>query len=291
MPQRNSGCKKYTTMFAAKPHLFYIPVFVFLLGAFPLDTRKSLMTLFDTSSRQVFQTLQIVAVFFMMIVQYAVDGGKSKIKNFVLNTFLPRQSSASSGSIEAKIRKKITELIMDETYASNTLVSIFIVLAVLAWHVVLPGDMYYAELETTLPAHCSAPLLVPMCSEFTGPSKTAESWCTWFASIQYVYKITALMSLVIGVVGWRVASWSFSCVILPALVLSFLQPITVVYVNTILLLWGHEVLYKIVDRNSLYAKVLRHPVLYYTCHAVTYFACGISYVLFESHRHFRRAAS
>ena len=89
--------------------------------------------------------------------------------------------------------------------------------------------------------------------------------------------MTALMSLVIGVVGWRLASWSFSCVILPALVLSFLQPITVVYVNTILLLWGHEVLYKIVDRNSFYAKVLRHPVLYYTCHAVTYFACGISY--------------
>ena len=87
--------------------------------------------------------------------------------------------------------------------------------------------------------------------------------------------MTALMSLVIGVVGWRLASWSFSCVILPALVLSFLQPITVVYVNTILLLWGHEVLYKIVDRNSFYAKVLRHPVLYYTCHAVTYFACGV----------------
>ena len=116
-----------------------------------------------------------------------------------------------------------------------------------------------------------------MCSEFTGPSETAEAWCTWFASIQSVYKMTALMSLVIGVVGWRLASWSFSCVILPALVLSFLQPITVVYVNTILLLWGHEVLYKIVDRNSFYAKVLRHPVLYYTCHAVTYFACGISY--------------
>ena len=105
----------------------------------------------------------------MMIVQYVVDGGKSKIKNFVLNTFLP--SSTSSSGIEAKIRKKITELIMDETYASNTLVSIFIVLAVLAWHVVLPGDMYYADVETTLPSHFSAPLLVPMCSEFTDQAK------------------------------------------------------------------------------------------------------------------------
>ena len=140
MARHQSGCKKYMTMFAAKPHLFYLPVFVLLMGAFPSDTIHSLSTLFDTSSRQVFQTLQIVAVFFMMIVQYVVDGGKSKIKNFVLNTFLP--SSTSSSGIEAKIRKKITELIMDETYASNTLVSIFIVLAVLAWHVVLPGDMY-----------------------------------------------------------------------------------------------------------------------------------------------------
>lgn len=222
-----------------------------------------------------FQVLQIALVLIMMMCQFFVDGGKDQFKRFLIENFLP----AKNPTIEEHLKRKISYLIMDQTYASNTLVSIFIVIAVLAWHVVLPQEIYLRNLDVEDGSLTTAyPLLMPMCSEYTGPSDYALEWCAWFVSMESVFKTTVLSMVVVGCAGWKFGSWSFSAVVLPSLVLTFLQPTTVVYVNMMLLIWGHEVLYKIIDRKSVYARALRHPVLYYTCHGVMYFTCGLSYV-------------